>query len=236
MSGQRDVDAGPTLAGRRVLVVGRSGRLARGIALAARAREARVALATPDGGEDTEGDALPGLSVAARTEAATDELFDRAALLIPGLDTVIVLVAVEPLGALHELTAERWCACAAEPLRQVFWLVRRAVEGFLADAVEGRLVLAVDRVAERGGTNAVVAAALRSLARSFAREYGRRGLACNLVLPAGTLRASGSHDPPPLLTEQILFLASPAASFVNGETVVVRGGGRARARGRDARA
>jgi NAD(P)-dependent dehydrogenase (short-subunit alcohol dehydrogenase family) len=187
------------MTGRGVLVVGPAGRLARDIAQVARDRGACVALATPNG-----------------SESEADEAFERAAALIPRLDTVIIVSAVEPLAPVHELSVDRWRESAAEPLRRVFWLVRRAVEGFLADAAEGRLVLVVERMPEGGGSNVVVESALRSLARSFAREYGRRGLACNLVLPAGP------HDPRSSVVEQVLFLASPAASFVNGEAVVVR--------------
>ncbi len=213
-----------SLAGRNVFVTGPSGRLAGGIAHAARDRGARVALATSEGGEDIEGRPCPGFSTDVVSETAADELFERAAGLIPNLDTVVVVTAVPPLGAIHELSIEGWGERATAPLRRVFWLVRRAVEGFLADAVNGRIVLVVEPIAERNGTNEVVAAALMSFARSFAREYGRRGLACNLVVLGESLRASTTeqHDLLHSVVEQVLFLASPAASFVNGEAMVVR--------------
>src|SRR5436309_1543404 len=96
--------------GRGVLVLGPPDRLARDIAQAARDRGACVALATPNG-----------------SESETDEVFERAAALIPRLDTVIVVLAVEPLAAVHDLSIDHWRESAAEPLRRVFWLVRRAV-------------------------------------------------------------------------------------------------------------
>jgi NAD(P)-dependent dehydrogenase (short-subunit alcohol dehydrogenase family) len=93
--------------------------------------------------------------------------------------------------------------------------VRRAIEGFLADGVAGRLVFVAECADEVHGTNAVVTTALESLVRSVTREYGRRGLACNLVVR--TDASETSHT-----VEQVLFLTSPAASFVNGEALVVR--------------
>jgi NAD(P)-dependent dehydrogenase (short-subunit alcohol dehydrogenase family) len=65
--------------------------------------------------------------------------------------------------------------------------------------------------------------ALRSLARSIAKEYGPRALSCNVVLPAPDGRARAGAGPAlAALAETALFLASPAASFVNGEALVVR--------------
>lgn len=211
------------LTGRNVFVTGPAGRLVSAIAHAARERGARVVLATSNRSEDAEGRDCPDFSVDIVSEAAADELFERAAILIPGLDTVVVVETVQPLIAVHELSIDQWREIAVDRLRRVFWLIRRAVEGFLADAIDGRIVLVVDYAAPSGETNDVVASALRSLSRSFVREYGRRGLACNLVLSTCSHEdASATNDPFPVV-EQVLFLASLAASFVNGESIVVRG-------------
>jgi NAD(P)-dependent dehydrogenase (short-subunit alcohol dehydrogenase family) len=198
-----------------MLVIGPAGRLARATAHTARARGARVALAAPDGGEDLGARESPCPSVDVRSESVADEMFDHAATLLPGLDAVIVVSTIPPLGAIHELSHRQWCERVGEPLRRVFWLVRRAIEGFLADGVAGRLVLVAECADEVHGTNAVVTTALESLVRSVTREYGRRGLACNLVVR--TDASETSHT-----VEQVLFLTSPAASFVNGEALVVR--------------
>jgi NAD(P)-dependent dehydrogenase (short-subunit alcohol dehydrogenase family) len=204
-----------------MLVIGPAGRLARATAHAARDRGACVALAAPDGGEDTSAGMHSCLSMDIGSEAAAEELFDRAALVVPDLETVIVVSPAPPLAPVHQLSRDQWRVSVEDPLRRVFWLVRRAVEGFLGDGVDGRIVLVVENRDETGSTNHVVAAALQSLVRSFAREYGRRGLACNLVVRAQPHLTSPMSPISPII-EQVLFLASPAASFVNGETLVVR--------------
>jgi NAD(P)-dependent dehydrogenase (short-subunit alcohol dehydrogenase family) len=214
---------GRPLAGRSVLVFGPGLSLVRGIAHEARDRGASVAVATPKGSGNGGDAALPSFEAALGSESDADRLFDRAAALLPGLETVIVVVAAEPLAALHKLSTDGWRERVASPLRQVFWLARRAVEGFLADAVAGRLVLVVAPVYDSGETNDVVEEGLRSFARSFAREYGRRALACNLVLPAGApTNPASCHQTDAPLIEHALFLASPGASFMNGEALVVR--------------
>jgi NAD(P)-dependent dehydrogenase (short-subunit alcohol dehydrogenase family) len=90
------------------------------------------------------------------------------------------------------------------------------------------------------GSNAIVAQALVSLARSIAREYGRREVACNVLLPTGhaaggtraavSTRPDDEHDATSsgdvaAVIRHALFLASPAASFINGEALVVDDGG-----------
>jgi NAD(P)-dependent dehydrogenase (short-subunit alcohol dehydrogenase family) len=212
-----------------MLVIGPGGHLARATAHAARDRGARVVLATPDGGEDADAHESSCFSVDVGSEDAVEQLFDRVAVVMPDLGTVVVVAAPPPLAAVHELSREQWRASVDQPLRRVFWLVRRAIEGFLADGVAGRLVLVTDCFGEGGGSNPVVATALQSLVRSIAREYGRRGLACNLVTRANSLELShavragtNGHGRHSSIVEQVLFLASRDASFVNGEALVVR--------------
>lgn len=225
MTGRRDgpeTGAEQTLAGRSVLVVGPGSRLTRGIAHAARDRGASVAVASTGDVADTGDAALAWFSVTLNSEVDAGRLFDRAAALCPHLDTVVAVVAPEPLGAIDELSSESWAQRVARPLREAFWLVRRAVEGFLADAVDGRLVLVVEPLTGKNESNLVVETGLRSFARSFAHEYGRRSLACNLVLPGRSpTQVAPTRDPLLALIETALFLASPAASFINGEAVVV---------------
>jgi NAD(P)-dependent dehydrogenase (short-subunit alcohol dehydrogenase family) len=107
-------------------------------------------------------------------------------------------------------------------LRRLFWLARRAVEECLAEGAAARIVLLLDPD-PAGARNEVVEGALRSFARSLAREYGSRALACNVIVPVRSCGTDGARAPDLVdaIVEHVVFLASPDASFVNGETLVV---------------
>jgi NAD(P)-dependent dehydrogenase (short-subunit alcohol dehydrogenase family) len=208
------------LAGRSALVTG-AGDLARAIACAARDRGALVGLAGPGAEDDGLRASVHWFRSAPESEADVEGLFDRVALRLPRLDVVIAVVAADPLPPVPELTLAAWREAISVPLRRAFWLARRAVEGFLGDAVDGRLVLVAEPSRNGESPNHVITAALHSFARSFAREYGRRALACNVVVP-GPVPVGLTRPLIAAVIEHALFLASPGASFVNGETVMVR--------------
>jgi NAD(P)-dependent dehydrogenase (short-subunit alcohol dehydrogenase family) len=205
-------------AGKTVFVSGH-GTIAHCVAGAARDRGAHVGLAAHDGDVALHDIArFPG---ALDSESAADRLIDAVVDRFVRLDIIIKVVAAEPLGSLHETSIEQWRSGAVDPLRRLFWLTRRALEELLANGAGARVVLVLDP-ASNGERNEVVEDALRSFARSFAREYGSRGLACNVVvplLPPGALALTLAHLD--AIVEPVLFFAAPAASFVNGETLIV---------------
>jgi NAD(P)-dependent dehydrogenase (short-subunit alcohol dehydrogenase family) len=211
------------LAGRTILVTGLSetltDTLAVRIAHAARAKGAHVALAGPGHGQ-APADGIHRFSGDFGSESNADRLLDHVGATFKELDIIIAVLAAEPIGAVHEISHDLWRKRVSEPLRAIFWLTRRAVEDFFGAHVAGRIVLVV-QAAPGGGSTAVVEGAMRSFARSFAREYGRRRLACNLVLARVDDRglAPSTHGVPAATIEHTLFLASPAASFMNGETL-----------------
>ncbi|MGD8278223.1 MAG: SDR family oxidoreductase [Gemmatimonadota bacterium] len=212
--------ARPLLAGRSVLVVGPSDPTSLAIARLARDRGALVALATPGGSPGEVGD-LAWFSGDIRSENAVDQLLDSVVTMHPELDTIIAVVPAEPLGRVHELSPVVWHQRVSAPLRTVFWLARRVVEEFLGTRARGRLVLVLTAPPSDGPVNEVVEGALCSFARSFAREYGRRSLACNLVVAPAAISSAGPSNREALTAtiEHVLFLASEASSFMNGEVL-----------------
>jgi NAD(P)-dependent dehydrogenase (short-subunit alcohol dehydrogenase family) len=149
-------------------------------------------------------------------ESRLEHLFDAGVSMLQGLDAVVALVEASELPNVHEMSAGEWQVAVMQPLRSAFWLARRTAEVFLADATQGRLVLSI--APRAAGPNEVVVTGVRSLASCFAREYGRRGLACNVVIARASVHG---RETTASFVELVLFLASPASSFVNGEALVI---------------
>ena len=217
------------LAGRSILITNLSAMqtdtLAVQIAHAARVRGAHVVLA--GGGEGQAGtDGIQRFPGDFGSESNVDRLLDAVGARFGEPDTIIAVLAAEPIGAVHEATDDLWRERVTAPLRAIFWLTRRAVEDFFGAHAAGRIVLVV-QAAPGGGSVAIVEGALRSFTRSFAREYGRRALACNLVLSRVDARGMepGTHELYASTIEHALFLASPSSSFINGETLISRAAG-----------
>jgi NAD(P)-dependent dehydrogenase (short-subunit alcohol dehydrogenase family) len=209
------------LAGRTVLVAGPGSHLTYAIAGAARDVGADVALATPRPASQAAVADLAWFAFAGDSEHETDALFDDIAARFDRIDIAIITVPVVPLEVLHRLSLEDWQSAVTRPLHRIFCLARRAIEEGLAAGAATRLVLLLEP--EHGAPrNEVVEDALRSFARTIAREYGRRAITCNVVLPVlDTAAPAGEADLRDAIIEHALFLASPAASFVNGEALLV---------------
>jgi 3-oxoacyl-[acyl-carrier protein] reductase len=200
------------LAGRRLLVAG-DPRTAAAVAYEALRRGAAVTLATSAGAEgavSSEGDAI---RYDGASEPDVECVVDIALERVDGLDGLIVAIKAGPMPPLGEEDLQSWEQCVMQPLRTVFWLARRGVHELLAAGRGGQVVFVIASGRDERGTDSgwIVEGALLSLARSIAKEYGRRGITCNVV--AGGLSPGGQRA----AVETALFLASPAAGFVTGE-------------------
>jgi NAD(P)-dependent dehydrogenase (short-subunit alcohol dehydrogenase family) len=133
-------------------------------------------------------------------------------------------------------------AMFAANVRATFALVSALAPG-MADRGHGAIVnvgsmagtIGLPEGAAYGATKAAVAA----LARSWAAEYGRRGVRVNTVAPGpiytrpegrelfdalGAATAVGRAAQPEEIAEVVAFVVSPQASYVTGATIAADGG------------
>ena len=180
----------------------------------------------------------------ASVEACVERFVDTALDRFERVDAVIHVAGINRDALLVHASAASFDEVLATNLTGAFLLARRAIHEFLAAGEGGRIVL-VGSLSDRGMTSQAAYAAskggLRGLARTITKEYGHKGIAANLVVPglvdtemtrdlpdrfrelglAAPLRRAGR---PEEVASVALWLASPAASFVNGETLYASGG------------
>jgi NAD(P)-dependent dehydrogenase (short-subunit alcohol dehydrogenase family) len=146
----------------------------------------------------------------------------------------------------EDTSDEDWARVLDVNLRAPFLLTRAAI-GALVEA-RGAVVSVSSLAGTSGWPYSTVYSAskggLVTMMRSFALELGPRGVRVNVVCPGGVetpllgtldaiadpevekrgLGLDGTLAAPSQIAETICFLASPAASHVNGATLIVDGG------------
>ena len=177
---------------------------------------------------------------------AADALLER----INGDGDVVSCVvnnaAVQPVTPLADLTAGEWRQVMAANLDAAFFVTQAAARGLRAAGRPGAIVnIASIEGADPAAGHAHYAtskAGLLMLTRACALEYGRDNIRCNAVSPGLIGRDGLAEDWPdgvsrwnanvPLrrigdaddVAAAVLFLLSPAASWVSGTNLVVDGG------------
>jgi NAD(P)-dependent dehydrogenase (short-subunit alcohol dehydrogenase family) len=148
-------------------------------------------------------------------QAEVDRVFDAACDWLPALSVLVVDLMDHAFifqdKNLLETSLAEWNQGLSANLRRPFLITQRAVEEFLIGGEGGRLVYIVAAAQEGAPAHVSVAAAqtaLVSFVRSAAKEYGRRGVAFNVVSAHGDAGRSGAA------ADTVLFFCSPAASFV----------------------
>jgi NAD(P)-dependent dehydrogenase (short-subunit alcohol dehydrogenase family) len=219
--------------GARVAITGRDG---------ARAREVAAELAAETGGE------VLGLALDLRSE---DQVEDAVRACRARFGTITILVnnaGTHQRTPLLDMTREAWEDLFAVNVTGTF-LMTRAVGRVMAAQRGGKIVNLSSCSARKADPGQAAYNASKSaivgLTRVTALELGPLGVTCNAVLPGATdtemLRASLLTSPeeerawaertavkrlgqPEDVAKVVLFLASPLAAHVTGESVVVSGG------------
>jgi NAD(P)-dependent dehydrogenase (short-subunit alcohol dehydrogenase family) len=167
------------------------------------------------------------------------------------VDALIVCAGVLVEAELDEITLDDWERTMAVNLRGPFLLVQAAAK-VLAQSAHGRVVLTASTAAFRGGAGTAAYAAskggLIAMTRSLALGLAPARICVNCVAPGwvdtpfndpywsrvGNTEAThaaleariplGAQGSPAEVAAAIAFLASPAASYINGQALIVDGG------------
>ena len=241
------------LEGRRALVTGASRGIGRAIAEALAREGAQViGTATSAGGADAIGEALAKAPVAGRgvvldvgSSESVDALFKQ--LKADGLEPDILVnnAGITRDGLLMRMSEDDWQSVIDVNLGSVYRTCRAAARTLMR-ADGGRVVNVSSVVASLGNAGqtsyAAAKAGMEGFTRSLARELGSRRVTVNAVAPGfidTDMTRKLSDQQRELLVAQVplgrlgeaadvaeavLFLVSPAAAYITGETLHVNGG------------
>jgi 3-oxoacyl-[acyl-carrier protein] reductase len=178
-------------------------------------------------------------------ESAVTAMFEEIAARAGGVDIVVNNAAVTRDGLVMMMRAEVWDEVLRVDLRGAFLCARQALRRMIRRRW-GRIINVISPAALIGKDGAANYAAAKggvlSFTKSLAREVGRYGVTVNAVcpglvetqlvehIPAAQLElmraqiALGRLGEPGEVAHAVRFLASPAADYVTGATLVVDGG------------
>ena len=240
-----------TLQGEIALVTGASRGIGAAIAQVLAAHGARViGTATSESGAHAISERLAAMSGAGRVLDVTDGAAVEALIDAIGKEFGPVSILVNNAGVtrdqlLMRMKDEDWNTILDTNLSSVYRTSKAVMRGMMK-ARKGRIVNIASVVGLTGNPGqsnyAAAKAGIIAFSKSLAREIGSRGITVNVVAPGfidtdmtralteeqrqallGQI-ALGRLGAPDDIAQAVLFLASPAASYITGETLHVNGG------------
>jgi len=180
-----------------------------------------------------------------RSSAAVEEVGDRFLDDFASIDVVVANAGINKNNLVASMSDEEWDDVLRTNLTGAFYICRQFLPTMLANGV-GRFILmsSLGYSGVSGQANYCASkAGLHGLCSSMAKEYGRRGITTNVVVP-GFFDTDMSRDGMsqsnrefwiqfcpvgrigelPEVANVVMFLASKGASFINGQTIAVTGG------------
>lgn len=178
-----------------------------------------------------------------RDPSAVDRMFEAVRASLGGIDIVVNNAAVLRDRTIRNMTDEDWQAVIDTNLTGVFHMNRAAARHLRDD---GRIVSMASIAATVGffgqANYAAAKAGVAAMTRVLSRELARRRITVNAVAPGVVLTEMGKSIPegvresmlaqiplgrfgePDEIANVILFLCSPLASYMTGQTLHVNGG------------
>jgi 3-oxoacyl-[acyl-carrier protein] reductase len=178
-----------------------------------------------------------------RDPGAVDRMFEAVRASLGGIDIVVNNAAVLRDRTIRNMTDEDWQAVIDTNLTGVFHMNRAAARHLRDD---GRIVSMASIAATVGffgqANYAAAKAGVAAMTRVLSRELARRCITVNAVAPGVVLTEMGKSIPegvresmlaqiplgrfgePDEIANVILFLCSPLASYITGQTLHVNGG------------
>jgi 3-oxoacyl-[acyl-carrier protein] reductase len=239
------------LAGEIALVTGASRGIGAAIADTLAASGAKViGTATSDAGAQAIGERLAahggvGRALNVTDGAAVEALIDSAAKEFGPISLLVNNAGITRDQLLLRMKDEDWQAILDTNLTSVYRTSKAVLRGMMR-ARKGRIVNIASVIGLTGNPGqsnyAAAKAGIIAFSKSLAREIGSRGITVNVVapgfidtdmtrsLPEESRRALlgqialGRLGAPDDIAQAVLFLASPAAAYITGETLHVNGG------------